>query len=230
GSGGTRQIFVSDRDGSVRQLSRGSGTSRNVVVGAKHDLVAFESTSNPTTGADTGIAQIWIGNVVTGATAPITSGLGPSTNAAISNDGRIVAFDSTADFAGPNTGASQIFIYDTKTRTYARITNDVGGCTLPSLYKVHSDWRVTFVCSGTPYYYMLRDDQRFRVQADGGVTQRIVAELGIHFLLLSTTADLVAGSGATPGSQIYLVNLFKRPAVEVAGTATWFPTRGIPAR
>src|SRR5262249_48435049 len=165
-------------------------------------------------------------------TAPITNGLGPSTNAAISNDGRLVAFDSTADLAGTlaNTGVSQIFIYDTKTRTYARITNDAGGCTLPSVYQVHRDWRVTCVGSGTPYYYMLRDDQRFRVQADGGVTQRIVAELGIHFLLLSTTADLVAGSGATPGSQVYLVNLFKRPAVEVAGTATWFPTRGIPAR
>jgi len=32
----------------------------------------------------------------------------------------------------------------------------------------------------------------------------------------------------TPGSQVYLVNLFKRPAQPVPGQAAWFPTRGIP--
>ena len=125
---------------------------------------------------------------------------------------RIVAFESTADLAGTqvDTGVSQIFMYDTKSKTYARITNEPAGCTLPSSFT------------------MLRADQRYVVPASDGVTQRVITELGIHFLVVSTTADLLAGSGTTPGNQVYLVNLFKRPAVPVAGDIKWFPSQGLP--
>jgi hypothetical protein len=232
GNPGARQIFLSGRDGSVTQVSQGLGTSRNPVLSAKNHVVAFESSSDPKTGADTGIAQIWVGSVDGGAPAPITNGFGPSTNPAVSNDGRIVAFTSTAELAHTlaDTGVSQIYAYDTKTKTFAHITSDTSdplGCTVPSTFKCQQDWRVAFVCSGVPYYYMLRGDQRFRVPADNGTTQRVVAELGIHFVVMSTTADLL-GTGSTPGNQVYLVNLFKRPAVPVAGVADWFPTRGLP--
>jgi hypothetical protein len=241
GNQGARQIFLSGRGGTVTQLSQGLGTSRNPVLSARQGLVAFESSSDPKTGADTGIAQIWIGNIAGGA-APITNGFGPSTNPALSNDGRIVAFTSTADLAHTlaDTGVSQIYAYDTKTKTFARITTDTSdplGCTLPSTFKCQQDWRVAFVCSGVPYYYMLRGDQRFQVpEVPGhtGITQRVVTELGIHFVVMSTTADLL-GTGSTPGNQVYLVNLFKRPAVPCgpvtgcfAGVAEWFPTRGLP--
>ncbi|MGH7893732.1 MAG: TolB family protein, partial [Candidatus Binatia bacterium] len=224
-------VFLRERDGSLRQLSFGVGTSRNPVLSPKQHFVVFESTSAPLTGVDTGIAQIWLGSVDGGLPAPITAGLGPSRNPAVSNDGRIVAFESTADLGADvpsDTGVSQIYVYDTKSLTYARITDDVLGCTLPSAFKAQRDWRIAFVCSGQPYYYMLRGDQRYRVQTDdASTTQRVVAELGIHFLVLSTTSNLLDG-GVTPGSQIYLVNLFKRPAQPVPGQAAWFPTRGIP--
>src|SRR5262249_33410217 len=65
------------------------------------------------------------------------------------------------------------------------------------------------------------------VQTAVGVTQRVLGEMGIPFLILSTTANLLDG-GVTPGRQVYMVNLFKRPAEPVLGQATWFPTRGIP--
>ena len=232
GNPGARQIFLSGQNGSVTQVSQGLGTSRNPVLSAKNHLVVFESSSDPKTGADTGIAQIWVGSVGGAAPVPITNGFGPSTNAAVSNDGRIVAWQSTADLSKTlaDTGVSQIYAYDTKSKTYARITTDTSdplGCTLPSTFKIQQDWRVAFVCSGVPYYYMLRGDQRFRVPADTGTTQRVVTELGIHFLVMSTTADLL-GTGSTPGNQVYLVNLFKRPAVPVPGVAAWFPTRGLP--
>jgi hypothetical protein len=227
---GVRQVFVRDRDGSIRQLSTGVGTSRNAVLSPKRRLVVFESSSEPTTGADTGIAQIWLGDVEGGTPLPITAGFGPSVNPAISNDGRIVAFESTADLAGTqaDTGVPQVFMYDTRSKTYARITNEAGGCTLPSAFKVLRDWRVAYVCSGVPYFTMLRADQRYVVPAGDGVTQRVITELGIHFLVLSTTADLIAGSGTTPGYQVYLVNLFKSPAVPVPGTIKWFPRQGLP--
>jgi hypothetical protein len=232
GNPGARQIFLSGRDGSVTQVSQGMGTSRNPVLSAKNHLVAFESSSDPKTGADTGIAQIWVGSVLGGAPVPITRGFGPSTNPAISNDGRIVAVQSTADLPETlaDTGVWQIYAYDTKSKTFARITTNTSdplGCTLPSSFKILQDWRVAFVCSGVPYYYMLRGDQRYRVPADNGATQRVVTELGIHFLVMSTTADMT-GAGPSAGNLVYLVNLFKRPAVPVPGVASWFPTRGIP--
>ena len=231
GNAGVRQVFVRDRNGDVRQLSTGAGTSRHVVLSAKRRLVAFESSSNPTTGADTGVAQIWLGDVERGGALPITAGRGPSRNAAISNDARIVAFESTADLAGTqaDTGVPQIFIYDTKSQTYARITNEPAGCTLPSSFKVQRDWRIAYVCGSLPYFTMLRANQRYIVPAADGVTQRVITELGIHFLVLSTTADLLdPDGGTTPGSQVYLVNLFKFQARPVPGETEWFPSQGLP--
>lgn len=229
GNPGARQIFVRSKDGTFQQASMGVGTSRNPVVSAKRRVLAFESTSHPVSGADTGISQIWLGSVRGGSAAPVTGGAGPSRNPALSNDGLLLVFESTADLAGTGaeTGVSQIFAYHARSQTYARITNDAGGCTLPSAGKIKRDWSIAFVCGGEPYFYMLRADQRYVVQTGGGVTQRVIPGLGVHFLVLSTTANLL-GAGTTPGSQVYMINLFKRPAEPVPGVATWFPSRGVP--
>jgi len=191
--------------------------------------VAFESTCSSQTGADTGVEQVWFGSLQAGV-APLTAGAGPSRNASISDDSRLVVFESEADLAGSgaDTGVAQVFVYDIKTATFAQVTSDDMGCTLPAIAKVRRDWRVAFVCGGAPYFYMLRADQRLAIQADGGTTARVIPELGIHFLALSTTANLL-GSGATPGKQVYVVNIFKRPPEPVASSpARWFPFRGIP--
>ncbi len=229
GHPGILQVYVRQPDGTVEQASSGLGTSRNAVLSPKKNRLAFESTSDPTSGADTGISQIWLGDLITASASRITNGLGPSRNAALSDDGGLLAFESTADLAGSgaDTGVPQIFSYDPKSQTFAQLTTDAGGCTLPGVSKVKRDWRITFVCGGEPYFYMLRADQRYHVQT-GGMTQRVLGEMGIHFLILSTTGNLLNG-GTTPGKQVYMVNLFKRPADLVPGpVAHWFPTRGIP--
>jgi Tol biopolymer transport system component len=138
GTPGVRQVYVREGDGSVRLLSRGSGISRNPVLSPKRNLILFESTNDLVTGADTGVTQIWVGDVDAGDVTPITAGFGPSMNPAVSNDGRLVVFESTADLKGTqlDTGVSQIYLYDTKTRTYARVTDEPTGCRLPSVYKV----------------------------------------------------------------------------------------------
>ena len=225
-----RQIFVRHLDGSIAQVSTGVGTSRNPVVSPKKHRLAFESTSDPTTGADTGVSQIWLGDLLRGGAVPVTTGAASSRNPALSDDGGLLVFESTADLGGngADTGISRIFAYDPKSQTFARITDDAGGCTAPGVSQVRRDWRIAFVCGGLPYFYMLRADRRFLVQTGGGVTQRVLGEMGIHFLVLSTTGNPLGGA-VTTGKRVYMVNLYKRPAQPVAGLATWFPSRGIPA-
>jgi len=53
-----------------------------------------------------------------------------------------------------------------------------------------------------------------------------VAGAGFYFLTVCTTANLV-GTGTTAGHEIYLFNLYKRPAEPVSGSAVWFPARGL---
>ena len=230
GNVGHRQVFLRQPTGGVSQASFGVGTSRNPTLSSRRSWIAFESTSAPGTGLDTGVEQIWLGTTTGIAAAPITAGLGPSTRPSFSDDGHILAFQSTADLADTqaNTGVPQIFIYDTKSKTSAQLTFDAGGCTDPGVAKVKREWRVGFVCSGLAFFFTIRDDQRYHVATPDGVTTRLLPELGKHFLVVATTSDLVNGSGATAGQQVYLVNLFKRPAAPwPTSPAVWFPYRGI---
>jgi hypothetical protein len=230
GNAGHRQIFLVQPTGGVAQMSIGAGTSRNAALAAHHGWIAFESTSAPVSGADTGIEQIWLGTVDGTPAAPVTDGLAPSTRPSFSSDGAVLVFQSRADLAlaKADTGITQVFLYDTKSKTTAQLTFDPAGCTDPAVTKVKRDWRVGFVCGGSGYFYMIREDVLYHVATPGGDTTGLQPELGKHFLVLSSTADLVAGSGTTPGHQLYMVNLYKRPATAVpAPVAVWFPFRGI---
>jgi hypothetical protein len=229
GSGGTRQIFLERPGAALAQLSRGMGTSRNPSVGRRGRIVVFESTSHPTSGVETGIAQIWLADVLIGTSDPITSALGPSTNPSLSNDGRVAVFESRADLAGNghDTGTPQIYAYDTVTRTFARVTNQPGGCIRPTAARIKRDWRIAYLCGGRPYFSMLRADTRFEVQTGPGDTTRIVPQADAHFMLIATTADLAAASGTTTGHRIYMVNLFARPPLPVASSIVWFPYQGL---
>jgi Tol biopolymer transport system component len=228
GSGGTKQVFLAGPGGTITQLSRGQGTSGNPSVGRRGRLAVFQSTSHPTSGVDTGIDQIWLADFLQGTTEPITSGLGASTSPCLSNDGRVVSFESRADLAGDghDTGTPQVFTYDTRTETFARITNEPGGCVRPSIGRIKRDWRIAYLCGGRPYFSMLRANQRFEVQTGGGDTTRIVPQDEVHFVLVATTANL-AGSGTTPQHRVYMVNLFARPPATAPSAILWFPFQGL---
>ena len=231
GNAGHRQVFLRQPTGGISQASIGVGTSRNAALASRRGWLAFESTSAQGTGADTGIAQIWLGNVSGTPATPITDGAAPSTNPSFSGDGTILAFESRADLAGDgsNMGVPQVFIYDTKSKTSAQLTFDPAGCTGPGVSKVKRDWHVGFVCGGEPFIYAIREDVLYSIETFGGTTSRFFPELGKHFAVIATTADLLAGTGTTPGQRIYMINLFKRPGIPVVGapTAEWFPFRGI---
>ena len=229
GNGGARQVFLRQLGGPVLQLSRGAGTSRNASIALRNRLVVFESTSHPLTGDDTGIAQIWTAGLGTRTADPITSALGPSTNPSVSNDGRLIVFESSADLAGDghDTHTTQVYAYDTFSKTFARLTGDLGGCASATAIRIKRDWRIAYLCSGTAYFSMLRANQRFQVATDGGDTTRLVPQADAHFMLVATTANLL-GAGTTAGHRVYMVNLYKRPPTPVASAITWFPTQGIP--
>lgn len=230
GNAGARQIFYTMPGGAVRQMSTGQGTSSNPSIAIRGRIVVFDSTSDPVSGVDTGVPQIWSASLLTNTATRITSATGPSEKPTLSNDGRVIVFESRADLAGDghDTGVPQVFMYDTSSHTFARVTNEPAGCTGASSARIMRDWRIGYVCSGTAYFTMLRANQRFRVQTDGGDTTRLSPQGDAHFVLVATTADLAAGSGTTVGHRVYMVNLYARPPAAATSNVVWFPTQGIP--
>jgi hypothetical protein len=232
GNPGARQVFLRQPTGVMTQVSTGLGSSTNPTLSPQKHLIAFQSTSDPLTGLDTGIAQIWVGPVIGTAAAPITAGLVSSIKPTFSDDGAVLAFESRANLPNDQTdlGAPQIFIYHVKTNTFAQITREPGGCTDPAVARFKRDWRVAYLCGGTGYVYFLRADERTLVDTLGGDTTRVVPEPGAHFFVVSTTGDLLAGSGTTANHQVYQINAFKRELTpfDAGYVARWFPFRGIP--
>jgi len=230
---GALQVYFQDGDGSVVQLSRGQGTSRNVSLSRSGGTIAFESTSDRVTGLDTGVSQIWLSTMDPTTSHPITAGCGPSRNPSVSDEGRFVVFESDADLAmgGADTGVPQVFAYDTRTGDYAQVTQEPDGCTAPMSRRHGGDFRVVFTCGSEGvrqgFYHYLRADRRYRLPISEGDTNRAVTGMGYYFVAVSTTADLIAGTGTTSGHQLYMLNLYKRPAQLVSGNAIWFPERGL---
>jgi len=226
--GGTLQVYFQDTDGTLVQLSRGQGTSHNASLSRGATTIAFESTSDPVTGLDTGISQIWVSSKDPNSSHPITAGRGPSRYPLVANGGRILVFESDADLAGggADTGVPQVFVYDTVTGNFAQVTQEASGCTRPSVEKHLNDWRIGFSCGGQGYYHDLRADRRYLLPIDGGDTNRVMVGGGTYFMMVSTTADLFT-SGTTNGHRLYLLNLYKRPATLASGNVVWFPARGL---
>lgn len=204
----TEQIFIRSNDGTITQMTQGSGTSQNPAYDRSGLNLVYESTSS-SDGSDTGISQIWLVSPI-GYPIVLTNGVGSSHRPAISPEGRVIAFESTADLTGDlhDTHVSQIFVYQTVTRAITQITTDSGGCTSASVSPMPGDWRVGFVCHGQGFFHHLLANQTYPLPISGGDTPQAIAELGGHFVMISTT-DNVLGSGTTPGHQIYLLNLFK---------------------
>ncbi len=209
---GARQIFQRANDGLVSQLSQGKGTSGNVALDHSGLRVVFDSTSD-LSGADTGVSQIWYLSPV-GYPQIITNGSGPSQHPAISSDGHWIAFESTADLThdGHDTRVSQIFVYSAARQGLTQVSNDPAGCSGASVSAVPADMSVGYVCHGAGYFYHLGTAKHFQLPISGGDTAQAIAELGGHFMVVSTTANML-GSGTTTGHQLYMLNLFKLAAI-----------------
>jgi hypothetical protein len=213
GNAGTRHIFLRSADGTLTQVSSGDGPSRNPALDKSGRSLVYEST-NDLSGDDTGTYQLWLSSprFVVG---PLTNGQGHSTNASISHEGRVIVFQSTADLTGDlqDTGVSQIFAYRTREATLAQVTTSPGGCINPSVARARADWAIAYTCGTEGFRRLLNANTTERLPIDGNVFQA-VTELGHHFMVVSTNANLL-GSGTTPGRQIYMLNTFKYQLVPV---------------
>jgi Tol biopolymer transport system component len=207
GNAGTRHVFRRLADGTLTQISSGNGPSRNAALDKNGRILVYEST-NDLSGNDTGTYQLWL-SAPKAVPGPLTHGQGPSTRASISPEGRVVVFQSTADLTGDlhDTGVSQIFAYKTRDATLSRITNAASGCVNASVSKAGSDWAIAYTCGSEGFLRLLDANRTQHLPIDGGVFQA-ATELGRHFMVVSTNANLL-GSGTTPGRQLYMLNLFK---------------------
>jgi hypothetical protein len=230
GNAGAYQVFVQDQTGVITQVSRGRGESHDAALARGSLMVAFDSTSDPVTGDDTGVAQIWLAGESSGSAAPLTAGLAPSLRPALSPDSRLIVFESRANLngAGEDTGATQVFIYDRVTGRFAQLTDDPRGCGGASADFYLGDWRVVYTCGGQAFYHELLADHRFQIPIDSGDTSSALAVIGSHFIAVATTANLT-GSGTTAGHRLFLWNLYRLPPRTVSGRATWFRTPVVPA-
>jgi Tol biopolymer transport system component len=215
---------------SLHQLSAGAGTSGNPSLDKAGKNAVFMSTSDPATGVDTSVAQIWTVDLRAATGQVLTAGAGTSANPQISPDGHAIVFQSTTDLAGDrsDTGVPQIFVVDLKTQLMIRLTGDlpgdVGGCVDPSIVPYRRDWRVAFLCGGEPQYTLVMAGERHRIAAAAsGHTERVLAGIAPQFVLLSTTANLLDLAPGTIGSgpQVYLLNLFK--AEDRVESLPWAP-------
>jgi len=140
---GTRDIFLHDtQTGITTRVSVDSaGTEANgdsyfPALSADGRYVVFTSdASNLVAGDDNGTRDIFLHDTQTGTTTRVsvdsagTEANGDNYRAALSADGRYVAFESGASnlVAGDNNGAWDVFLHDTQTGTTTRVSVDSAG-------------------------------------------------------------------------------------------------------
>ncbi|HEX6595636.1 MAG TPA: hypothetical protein VF045_01785 [Acidimicrobiales bacterium] len=140
---GVEDIFVRDRGtGATLRVSMSSGgaqangNSYNPAISSNGNFVAFESDASNVVGGDTnGTRDIFRRDRSTGTTILVSVssggaiGNGLSSGAAISSDGRYVAFSSSASnlVSGDTNAAGDIFIRDVTAGTTTRLSVNSGG-------------------------------------------------------------------------------------------------------
>jgi cysteine-rich repeat protein len=136
-------VFVRDRPSATTSRvsvatdgTQANGASTLGALSGDGRVVVFRSTASNLVPGDTNAqADVFVRDRATGETTRVsvasdgTQANGPSTNPAISDDGALVAFESTASnlVAGDTNGASDVFVHDRATGTTARISVDAAG-------------------------------------------------------------------------------------------------------
>lgn len=139
---GVGDIFVKDlQSGAIVRASTGSGgeqaanLSSAAAISADAGYVAFRSLANNLVAGDTGAADVFVKDLLTGALERVSTSSngaqadGSSESPAISADGRFVAFQSTATnlVAGDTGGRCDIFVKDRRSGLTQRASTSSSG-------------------------------------------------------------------------------------------------------
>lgn len=140
-------LFVNGFEGSAPVQPNAPSYAVRLSVSGDGRYSVYSSTANNLVANDTnGVADIFVYDAINRSTRRISiaggnQGNGGSTDAVISQDGRYVAFQSTATnlVAGDTNGVSDIFVFDQQNNTVRRVSVDSTGlqanqpCTTPAL-------------------------------------------------------------------------------------------------
>ena len=113
GETGRQVYFWRQGEGSTQLTHDPTGTSVNPFIAGRGNQIAFESQGDLAGTGTSGGSQIFlITAMVTGpvVVTQVTYGVGTSRNAVLSQSGRTMAFESTNDESGNDTGVSQIWL------------------------------------------------------------------------------------------------------------------------
>jgi hypothetical protein len=226
--GGPRQLVLLDRKKALRYpLTNGLADSSNPRMDESSRMVVFESTADffATGPAGSQIYRIDLRKFLPGCPFPcvttgneglaqITSRAGTSRNAVPSSGGKIIAFESDADFLGLGEATSQVYTYDVKRALFTILGRGPGTSGRPSI-SLNGGW-VAFESdtdlmgngsTGTNVYARKRNHS-FPEQVSfgaGGHSSGASLSANGHAVTLVSSADL-AGTGSD-GPEVFSYDL-----------------------
>jgi hypothetical protein len=233
-SNGVRQVFAYEREFALlHRITNGQGPSSAPMTNKIGTLIAFESTADLLgDGHDTGVSQIFWAEYDRlnhlSIIRRLTAGNGPSRKPYLSEDTKLIAFESEATDLPGTPGGTQVYIssaIDGASVVLSQVTyqSRFGDCTDPALDPGGD--RIGFICSGDPLdndtsgrrlfvldLCVLREScsidqpRLFQITGAGDVQPPIALSLGRWFVSLSTTSDLT-GLGSC-GYQLHVIDYF----------------------
>jgi hypothetical protein len=190
-------------------------------------MIVFNSNA-PIDGNTNGSQQIWLYEIKTNPpfNVPIrlTNGAGDSTHPTMSQDGRLVVWQSTADLLGTGSTGSQIFLLDRQTGILRQLTQAAGASTLPSIggggrfIIFLSTGDLGFGSDGNAHVFLydLIDDTLYQVTTGPGSAGNPIATADTIFFFDSDEDPTRTG---ITGRQVYALNVFLQVPKRALGPA-----------
>jgi Tol biopolymer transport system component len=212
---------------------KGFGISGNAEMNLQATKIVFNS-NMAIGGPSNGYQQIFLYNITTTPPFPtperLTNGVGDSTNPSTNQDGTLVVFQSTADLLGTGSTGSELFLLDRRTGIMRQLTSGDGDSTSPSmggggrfiLFLSTSDFAAGSGVSGGPhlFIYDLIEDVIYQATPSGpGSAGNPIATADTIFFFDSDEPLDPDGTGAIPGRQVYVMNVFKQVPPRALGPA-----------
>ena len=212
----------------IPNIVGGNFVTENPSFNLLSTMIVFNSNA-PIDGNTNGSQQIWLYQITTDPPFPtpirLTNGVGDSTHPTMSQDGRLVVWQSTADLLGTGSTGSQIFLLDRDTGILRQLTQAGGDSTLPS---IGGGGRfIIFVSTGDfgsggggPHLmlYDLIDDVLYQVTNGPGSAGNPIATADTIFFFDSDEDPTRTG---ITGRQIYALNVFLQVPKRALGPATF---------